>query len=137
MITSEPPQGTIQSLRTWRQASPAVVKLEPGYCVKAWISTPFSGPGSAMTPGWLPELRTPRQNGALLPGWLIARCALVSLGCGRAVLLAACSAALAVAEAAVCGWAVLPRASAQLLNASAAAPASNQHGIVRRIVAPW
>jgi hypothetical protein len=35
----------IQLLRTWRQASPAVVKREPGYCTKGWISVPISAPG--------------------------------------------------------------------------------------------
>jgi hypothetical protein len=33
-------------------------------------------------PGAVPELRTPRQNGALLPGWVLARWALVSFDCG-------------------------------------------------------
>ena len=33
----------IQLLRTSRQASPAVVKREPGYCTGDWIRTPASG----------------------------------------------------------------------------------------------
>ena len=72
----------IQRSRTWRQASPALVTREPGYCTKRWISTPFSAPGSVLKPSFSPELRTPRQNGALLPGCVFARCALVSFGCG-------------------------------------------------------
>ncbi|CFV94855.1 Uncharacterised protein [Bordetella pertussis] len=38
-----PPYGMSQLLRTWRQASPAVVYCEPGYWTKRWISTPASG----------------------------------------------------------------------------------------------
>ena len=41
--TSEPPYGISQLLRTWRQASPAVVKREPGYCTMGWIRLPASG----------------------------------------------------------------------------------------------
>ena len=48
-----------------------------------WISTPRSPICRLLTePGALPESCTPRQNGALLPGWLRARCALLSPGCG-------------------------------------------------------
>src|SRR2546423_9048505 len=80
----------IHWLRTWRHASPALVTREPGYCTKGWISTPFSAPGRLPMPGLLPESCTPRQNGALLPGWVFARTALVSsgLGSGAAAVLA-------------------------------------------------
>src|SRR5215212_1815762 len=88
MTTSEPPYGMIQRLRTSRQASPAVVRLEPGYWVIAWISTPCSAPGRFVTPGVVPDSRTPRQNGALLPGWVFARCALVSAGVGSGATVA-------------------------------------------------
>ena len=40
-------------MRTWRQASPAVVRREPGYCTCDWISTPFSAPGSEAVAGLL------------------------------------------------------------------------------------
>src|SRR4029079_7149264 len=47
------------------------------------MSTPGSPSCRVLTvPGTLPESCTPRQNGALLSGWLRARCALVSVGCG-------------------------------------------------------
>jgi hypothetical protein len=80
-----PPIGMIHQLRNCRQASPAVVSRVPGYCVSSWTSTPFSPACMLLTePGVVPELRTPRQNGALLPGWVLARAALVSFGCGSA-----------------------------------------------------
>src|SRR6187551_1916644 len=48
-----------------------------------WISTPRSPICRLLTlPGTAPESWTPRQNGALLSGWLRARCAFVSVGCG-------------------------------------------------------
>ena len=73
----------IHQLRTCRHASPAVVVRVPGYDVIGWISTPRSPIWRLLTePGALPESCTPRQNGALLPGWLRARCALLSPGCG-------------------------------------------------------
>src|SRR5690242_5858243 len=81
MIT--PPTGTIHQLRTCRQASPAVVARVPGYIVIGWTRTPRSPWSRLLTvPGTWPESWTPRQNGALLSGWLRARCALVSVGCG-------------------------------------------------------
>src|SRR5215831_15114000 len=39
-------------------------------------------------PATRPESWTPRQNGALLSGWLRARCALVSVGCGSGGVVA-------------------------------------------------
>src|SRR3982750_1082180 len=78
-----PPIGTIHQLRICRHASPAVVARVPGDGVIGWISTPRSPSCRLLTvPGPRPESCTPRQNGALLSGWLRARCALVSVGCG-------------------------------------------------------
>src|SRR4051794_17535145 len=78
-----PPIGTIHQLRICRHASPAVVARVPGYEVIGWISTPGSPSCRLLTvPGPRPESCTPRQNGALLSGWLRARCALLSVGCG-------------------------------------------------------
>src|SRR6476620_12578319 len=78
-----PPIGMIHQLRSCRHASPAVVARVPGYSVIGWISTPRSPSCRLFTvPGALPELWTPRQNGALLSGWLRARSALLSVGCG-------------------------------------------------------
>src|SRR5688572_27996228 len=57
---------------------------EPGYCVNFCTSTPISLPGSEEYPSLSAESRTARQNGALLPGWLLARSALVSSGFGNA-----------------------------------------------------
>ena len=73
----------IQLLRTWRQASPAVVNCEPGYWTNGWMSTPISAPGNALVPGWVPLSRTARQTGALLPGCDLARAALDSSGAGN------------------------------------------------------
>src|SRR3954447_20429094 len=106
MTTSDPPYGMIQRLRTWRHASPAVAMFEPGYWVIAWISTPVSAPGRFVTPGVIPDWRTPRQNGALLPGWLFARCALLSSGFGSGgttLLPAAAEGAAAAGAVAVPG----------------------------------
>src|ERR1019366_5231347 len=73
----------IHPSRICRQASPALVRRVPGYVVKGWIRTPRSPTCRLLTvPGVRPESRTPRQNGALLPGWLRPRCAFVSPGCG-------------------------------------------------------
>ena len=71
-------------LRTWRQASPAVVNLDPGYCTKGWIKTPFSAPGMDVKPGWVPDSRTARHTGALLPGCVLLRSALLSSALGSA-----------------------------------------------------
>src|SRR5664279_2766821 len=73
----------IHQLRICRQASPAVVVRVPGYAVIGWISMPRSPACRLLTePGARPDSCTPRQNGALLSGWLRARCALLSPGCG-------------------------------------------------------
>src|SRR5687768_1924849 len=67
----------IQLLRTCRQASPAVVKREPGYCTGAWIRLPASGAwllGRLLKPST--PAATPRHMGALLPGWTLLRSAL-------------------------------------------------------------
>ena len=89
----------IHWLRTWRQASPAVVRREPGYWTKGWISTPCSAPGKLLMPFCTPESCTARQKGALLPGWLFERWALLSSACGSA------GATNAAAEAAIAGLA--------------------------------
>ena len=71
----------IQRLRTWRPASPALVKTEPGYCTKGWISTPLSMPGARRSRPWLPESRTARTPAARCcraGSW--RACALVSSG---------------------------------------------------------
>src|SRR5688572_11298677 len=67
----------IQLLRTCRQASPAVVKREPGYCTGAWIRMPASGAwllGKLVKPST--PATTPRHMGALLPGCTLLRSAL-------------------------------------------------------------
>src|SRR5258705_789449 len=69
-------------LRTCRQASPALVTREPGYCTKGCTSTPFSAAGRLLMPGLVPESCTSRQNGALLRGCVLARVALSSFGSG-------------------------------------------------------
>ena len=66
--------GMIQLLRTCRQASPAVVHARAGVLRRSgWIRTPRFGAWQRCRPaaGALPDSRTPRQNGALLPGWLL------------------------------------------------------------------
>jgi hypothetical protein len=109
----------IHQLRICLHASPAVVTRVPGYCVIVWIRTPGSPSCRLLTvPGAVPESRTPRQNGALLPGCVRARTAFESVGCGSATEAAGAAAAGtgsligASAGALVCAMAALQSTAA-------------------------
>ena len=85
-----------------------------------WISTPFSVPGRLLTPFSTPDSRTLRQNGALLPGWLLARCALLSSAFGSAGAMKPTGAPTRGADA----DAVAAASCASALQGSASAPHS-------------
>ena len=121
----------IQRLRTWRQASPALVNFEPGYCVNGWISGSPALPGTLLVAPL--ESRTERQNGALLPGCVLPRWAFDSSGLGSAGATkpAGGPALLAAASCAVAAF------SAKPLSNAAAASVARLLRIKLRMPAPW
>ena len=83
MRISAPPYGMIHQLRTWRQASPAVVVARARVLRDRLDQHARSpAPGQVGDAGLVPDSCTPRQNGALLPGWTRRAARWSRFGCG-------------------------------------------------------